>query len=106
MLGGLGPNAHINQPAPRTRGANPKAHAFGRSALNVLLGTICESKKFNELTNPGDRVNVDVVNSRISGSNPTVNAMISIEHALYPFIFCNDDRAAEVLSCSGLVPTS
>jgi hypothetical protein len=51
-------------------------------------------------------VNVDVVNSRISGSNPTVNAMISIEHALYPFIFCNDDRAAEVLSCSGLVPTS
>ena len=65
----------------------------------MLLATICESRKFNELAYPCNRVNVDVVNSRISGSNPTVDAMISIEHALYAFIFCNDDRAAEVLAC-------
>ena len=33
-------NAHANPPAPRTRGANPKAHAFGRAALSVLLDII------------------------------------------------------------------
>ena len=86
--------------------ANPKAHAFGRSELNVLLGTICESGKFSELANPGDRVNVNVVRSRISGSNPTVDAMISVKHTLYAFVLCNDDRAAEILAFSRIVSTS
>jgi hypothetical protein len=32
------PNAHANPTEPRMRGADPKAHAFGRSVLSVLLG--------------------------------------------------------------------
>ena len=32
------PNAHVNPPALRLRSADPKAHAFGRSVFNVLLG--------------------------------------------------------------------
>jgi hypothetical protein len=33
-------NVHANPPAPRTRGADPKAHAFGRSVLSVLLAPL------------------------------------------------------------------
>ena len=100
------PNAHINRPALCLHSANPKVHAFGRSALNVLLGTIRDSRKFNELASRRDRVNVDVMNSRISSRNPTINAMMSVDHALYAFVFCNDDRAAEILACSRIVSTN
>ena len=43
-------------------------------------------------------MNVDVMNSGVPSSNPTVDAIISVEYVWYTVVFSNDDRAVKIFT--------